>query len=95
MRRLHRAGRDRAAGTPSGEEFSAAWSAYREIVTDWNDNLNRILALAETYFGGGVRAMLETQAYERFESLGRGPDVIVRMVAAADGKIWSGSLMLG
>lgn len=39
--------------------------------------------------------MLETQVYERFESLGRGPDVIVRMVAAADGQIWSGSLMLG
>ena len=39
--------------------------------------------------------MLETQVYERFASLGCGLDVIVRMVAAADGKIWSGSLMLG
>lgn len=61
-------------------------SAYREVVTDWNDNLNRILALAGTYFGGGVRAMLETQVYERFASLGRGLDVMVRIVSAAGGK---------
>jgi Putative peptidoglycan binding domain len=86
MRRLYWAARDRAAGAASEEEFSAAWSAYREVVTDWNDNLNRILALAGTSFGGGVRAMLETQVYERFASLGRGLDVIVRMVSAADGK---------
>ena len=86
MRRLHWAARDRAAGTASGEDFSAAWSAYREVVTDWNDNLNRILALIETYFGKGVKAMLETEVYERFASLGRGLDLIVRMVAEADGK---------
>jgi peptidoglycan hydrolase-like protein with peptidoglycan-binding domain len=86
MRRLYWAARDRAVGTESGEDFSATWSAYREVVTDWNDNLNRILALTETYFGGEVRAMLETQVYERFASLGRGLDVIVRMVSAADGK---------
>jgi hypothetical protein len=86
MRRLYWAARDRAVGTASEEEFSAALSAYREVVTDWNDNLNRILALAGTYFGGGVRAMLERQVYETFASLGRGLDVMVRMVSAAGGK---------
>jgi hypothetical protein len=86
MRRLYWTARDRAAGVASVEDFSVAWSGYREVVTDWNDNLNRVLALAETYFGGGVRAMLETQVYERFAALGRGLDAIVRMVAAADGK---------
>jgi hypothetical protein len=86
MRRLYWAARDRAVGTASGEDFSAAWSAYREVVTDWNDNLNRILALTETHFGSGVRTILESQVYERFASLGRGLDVIVRMVSAADGK---------
>jgi Putative peptidoglycan binding domain len=86
MRRLYWTARDRAAGAASAEEFSAAWSSYREVVTDWNDNLNRVLALAGTYFGSGVRAMLETQVYERFAALGRGLEAIVRMVSAADGK---------
>lgn len=40
------AARDRAARMASEEEFSPALSAYRVVVTDWNDNLNRILALA-------------------------------------------------
>lgn len=86
MWRLYWTARDRAAGTVSGEEFSVAWSGYREVVTDWNDNLNRVLALAETHFGDGVKVMLETQVYERFATLGRGLDATVRMVSSADGK---------
>jgi hypothetical protein len=84
MRRLYWAARQRATGAADGQDFPSAWSAYREIVTEWNDNLNRVLALAEVRFGAQVRGTLEAQVYE-FAVLGRGLEEIVRMVSAADG----------
>lgn len=43
---------------------------YRELLYEWNDNLNRNLALAQAYFGKAVRRDLELNAYEIFRDIG-------------------------
>jgi hypothetical protein len=40
----------------AGDDSTAlreALDEYRQVVAEWNDNLNRTLALVHTYFGGG------------------------------------------
>lgn len=43
---------------------------YREVLYEWNDNLNRNLALSQAYFGKDVRKELERKAYKAFRGLG-------------------------
>jgi hypothetical protein len=43
---------------------------YREILYEWNDSLNRNLALTETYFGSDIRKELEGTIYEEFRRIG-------------------------
>ena len=62
MRRLYWAARSRALGTGDAAELAAAQAGYREVLFEWNDNLNRTLALVHTYFGGEVRKSAETFA---------------------------------
>ena len=83
MRRLYWAARSRALGTGDETELALAQAGYREVLFEWNDNLNRTLALADTYFGSEVRQQLEEDVYEGFTALGRGLDEIVRMASAA------------
>ena len=45
-------------------------NSYREIIYEWNDNLNRNLALAQAYFGKAVRHDLEMVVYEEFSRIG-------------------------
>jgi hypothetical protein len=47
-----------------------AINAYREIVQDWNDRLNRNLAVAEIYFGYEVRKRLHNEIYRGFAEVG-------------------------
>ena len=86
MRRLYWAARSRALGTGDKAELTSALANYREVLVEWNDNLNRTLALVHTYFGSQVRERLEDEIYEGFATLGRGLDEIVRMVSAAEDK---------
>jgi peptidoglycan hydrolase-like protein with peptidoglycan-binding domain len=86
MRRLYWAARSRALGTSDRAELASALAGYREVLVEWNDNLNRTLALVHTYFGSQVREQLEDDIYEGFATLGRGLDEIVRMVSAAEDK---------
>jgi Putative peptidoglycan binding domain len=86
MRRLYWAARSRAHETGERSELASALADYREVLIEWNDNLNRILALVHTYFGSQVREQLEDDVYEGFATLGRGLDEIVRMVSAAEDK---------
>jgi hypothetical protein len=86
MRRLYWAARSRALGTSDRAELASALVDYREVLVEWNDNLNRTLALVHTYFGSQVREQLEEDIYEGFATLGRGLDEIVRMVSAAEDK---------
>lgn len=44
---------------------------YRDVLTEWNDQLNRNLALAATYFGPHVREELDLRIYEEFKAVGR------------------------
>jgi peptidoglycan hydrolase-like protein with peptidoglycan-binding domain len=88
MRRLYWAARDMAAGTGDQERLAAARAGYREILAEWNDNLNRNLALIETYFGTPARNVMGGQIYESFAALGRGLEEIVKIVTAAgDGRV--------
>jgi hypothetical protein len=43
---------------------------YRDVLYEWNDSLNRNLALTETYFGSGIRTHLEDTVYESFSRIG-------------------------
>jgi hypothetical protein len=43
---------------------------YREVLYEWNDNLNRNLARVESYFGEAVRGELERTIYEKFAQIG-------------------------
>ena len=83
MRRLYWAARRKAQGTGDEAGFTSARDDYREVLAEWNDNLNRTLALVETYFGNPIRATLEDEVYDEFVVAGRGLEEIVRMVQAA------------
>ena len=88
MRRLYWAARDVAAGTGDQERLAAARADYRAVLAEWNDNLNRNLALVETYFGTPAREVMSGQVYESVAAPGRGLEEVVKMVSAAgDGQI--------
>jgi hypothetical protein len=55
----------------NGAAIEAAMDAYRENVRDWNDRLNRNLAVAEIYFGGGIRKLLHDTIYTGFAEVGK------------------------
>jgi peptidoglycan hydrolase-like protein with peptidoglycan-binding domain len=86
MRRLYWAARRKAQGTGDEAGLTSAQDDYREVLAEWNDNLNRTLALVETYFGSQTRTMLEDEVYDEFADTGRGLEEIVRMVLAAGGE---------
>jgi hypothetical protein len=79
-RRLHRMREldlwlTRSAGT---EEVERSLMRYREVVDDWNDNVNRILALAQRYFGPTLRDNLDYGLMARFVEAGRQLEARVR-----------------
>jgi len=80
MRRLYWACFQKAFGTQDEEDWNRARADYSAAVFEWNDNLNRTLALAQTYFGGALRQELEDGIYEEFAALGRAMTAIVRWV---------------
>jgi hypothetical protein len=83
MRQLYWAARRKAQGTSDDAGLTRARDDYLEILAEWNDNLNRTLALAKAYFGEQVRAALEDEVYEEFAVTGQGLDEIVKIVQAA------------
>jgi peptidoglycan hydrolase-like protein with peptidoglycan-binding domain len=88
MRRLYWAAREMAAGSGDLEGLAAARADYRAVLAEWNDNLNRNLALIETYFGIPTRNVMSGQIYEGFAALGRGLEEIVKIASAAgDGPV--------
>lgn len=48
-----------------GEDFERRVAAYRAILEDWNDGLNRRLAIVATYFGADLHRDLN-QLYEQY-----------------------------
>ncbi len=70
-KRLYRARRI-LWGYQDGEdqkEMEMRWAAYREILFTWNENLNRILALLQRYFGEGVRSKFEKEIHVQFRTI--------------------------
>jgi hypothetical protein len=57
----------------SGDDagIEEALDNYRDVLEEWNDSLNRNLALAYRYFGEGVWKYLDRVLYEDFARLGR------------------------
>jgi lysozyme family protein len=86
MRRLHSAARKKARETADEADLDAAIAAYDDILLEYNDNLNRSLALVETYFGSAARQDLE-DIDERFTALGRRLDAMVAIVSASNERI--------
>ena len=52
------------------ESLEKHMEAYREVLYEWNDNLNRNLALTQNYFGSKIRGKLEGTIYEKFSAIG-------------------------
>jgi peptidoglycan hydrolase-like protein with peptidoglycan-binding domain len=82
MRRVYWEARRCCQGTATGR-LPAAVDDYRDVLMAWNDNLNRLLALTYTHFGGGVRRQLETEVFEQYASIGRALDEFLRQVSAS------------
>jgi hypothetical protein len=84
MRLVFWTARRRAGAGGNVDALDEAREQYREVVTTWNDNLNRILALVHTYFGGAARHELEDTIYEEFSAIGRALEQFVRDVSSPD-----------
>jgi hypothetical protein len=56
--------------TVSAEALEEAMNSYRDVLYEWNDNLNRNLALVQCYFGKDSRKFLEGTLYEKFREIG-------------------------
>jgi Putative peptidoglycan binding domain len=84
MRQVFWAARRRARGGADADALPEALRQYREVVTTWNDNLNRHLALVHTYFGSGARQELEDEVFEEFSAIGRALEWFVQDVTAPE-----------
>ena len=51
--------------------IAEAFDGYRLVLVEWNDSLNRNLALANRYFGQDVWNWLDGSIYQEFQRLGR------------------------
>jgi hypothetical protein len=92
-RRLHRMREldEWLARWREADEVERSLARYREAVDDWNDNLNRMLALAQRYFGQELRDNLDYGIMTRFVKAGRRLEGRVREYRK-DGKPSSPSL---
>ena len=84
MRQLYWALKRRAKKGAPSRALEGPLTEYRAVLRDWNDNLNRNLALVEVYFGVAIRARLESGLYEEFAATGEELDQFVRDVSADD-----------
>jgi Putative peptidoglycan binding domain len=84
MRQVFWAARRRAQGKGDTDVLPEALEQYRSVVTTWNDNLNRNLALVHTYFGSGARQELEDELFEEFSAIGRALEWFVQDATAPD-----------
>lgn len=58
-------------------EFEAAVADYRAVLEEWNDGLNRRLALVATHFGADLKSELD-DLYEEYREAGRLIDSAIR-----------------
>ena len=84
MRRVYWLARRSAPAPGALRELEAARLAYRSVVEEWNDNLNRLLARVQTHFGRPLRERLQSELYDTFAAIGEELDQFVREVSVAD-----------
>ena len=70
MRLVHSAARRQALSGGHAERLDHAVQDYRLILRDWNDTLNRNLALIDTYFGPACRGRYEDELLANFVATG-------------------------
>lgn len=58
-------------GTGWPKETAERFEEYRQVLYEWNDSINRNLALVQRYFGRGMRDQLDYRLGASFASLGR------------------------
>lgn len=58
-------------------EFEDAVTGYRAVLEEWNDGLNRRLALVSTHFGADLKRELDV-LYEEYREAGRLLDLAIR-----------------
>jgi hypothetical protein len=85
-RRLHRMRElDASLSRPrAADEVERSLARYREALDEWNDNLNRMLALAQRYFGQELRDNLDYVLMTHFVELGKHLEERVREYRNAD-----------
>jgi hypothetical protein len=70
MRQVYWAAKHRALGGDRVGRLNSALTAYTALLQQWNDNLNRILALVHTYFGEPIRMRLQVELYATYAAIG-------------------------
>jgi len=85
MRQVAWAARGIADSGGVTQDLRDALDGYRTVLRDWNDNLNRSLALVQTSFGDDIRRSLDEDIFERFAAIGRALDDYTRGVSAGQG----------
>jgi Putative peptidoglycan binding domain len=89
MRRLWWGARDHARGTSDVDVLKPAQTELAAIIIEWNDNLNRALALVEIYFGEAAKFELRDGLQERFRAIQAALEHFVREVSRTrDDPIW-------
>jgi murein L,D-transpeptidase YcbB/YkuD len=64
--------------------LDSALTAYRSLLQQWNDNLNRILALVHSYFGESIRMRLQLELYATYAAIGEELEEFVAEVRRAE-----------
>jgi hypothetical protein len=67
----------------STESLDDARREYKAVLIEWNDNLNRVLALIEVSFGRAMREAVE-ELYAQYAALGRALDLALRLELRED-----------
>ena len=84
MRLIFWAAKRLARRPGNSTSLDPALTDYRATLRLWNDNLNRNLALIDTYFGEAARRRLEDDIFAEYAAIGEELDEFVREVSAQD-----------
>jgi hypothetical protein len=60
------------------ERVEVSLQNYREVMFDWNDNINRHLAMLQIYFGNDIREDFDFNVGAKFVKAGLGTEAVYR-----------------
>lgn len=85
-RRMYQALKTRNPNDADTESLMAARTDYILALDSWNENLNRMLALTQTYFGMELRGYLE-KIQREYAAIGRAIDIFLQHWASGDERL--------